>query len=363
MLKSGQVGGVLLLLLEGDLQFTGDPHKVHRDGRVRRASAFGARAHTTPDTTPSPPPPQNLTPFPAPSPPGELCTDAVLRAGDVLAIGRPGDETMLAVLYNAAMETEKPPEGQPKLLEGRTTAARSARLTEVRFLAIAMPELLHYIGPAPAVLQSPDGIRAILLNVPWYRTATGRSSTSTASASSPRSSSKGDILVQNGPRAAPPLPSRHACCSRYPSASRYRRPRPRAPPHPRGLGQGAQGGAVGRREDPPFAHLPRSAPARCSGERSIVTNQPSMASVISSSAHDAVALLLQSRGLPGDAACAGCSLASRRSGTRRRRAPAVGTQADQRGSLVTLHNPRAPFPVTAQVGTGAMQLSELRCAR
>ena len=51
MLKSGQVGGVLLLLLEGDLQFTGDPHKVHRDGGVWRASAFG-----------------------------ELCTDALLHA-------------------------------------------------------------------------------------------------------------------------------------------------------------------------------------------------------------------------------------------------------------------------------------------
>ena len=75
----------------------------------------------------------------------------MLRAGDVLAIGRPGDETMLAVLYNAAMETEKPPEGQLKLLGGSNHRCSIRSLTEVRFLAIAMPELLHYIGPAPAV--------------------------------------------------------------------------------------------------------------------------------------------------------------------------------------------------------------------
>ena len=134
---------MLLLLLEGELQFTGDPHKVHRDGGVWRAAAFG-----------------------------NLCTDAILGPGDVLAIGKPGDEGMLAVLYAAKnQESSGGSMHSLKLLGGSSHRCSVRSLTEVRFLAIALQELLHYIGPAPAVLSSHDGVRSMLLNVPWCQVA------------------------------------------------------------------------------------------------------------------------------------------------------------------------------------------------
>jgi len=165
MLKSSQVGGVLLLLLDGELQFSGDPHKIHRDSGVWHSAAFN-----------------------------ELCTDAILGAGDVVAIGRPGDEGLLAVLYNAAEQST----GKLKLLGGSNHRCSVRSLTEVRFLAIAMQELLHYIGPAPAILSSHDGILAMMLNIPWCRDITRKELDALAFAFKPQMFPAGDALIQQG---------------------------------------------------------------------------------------------------------------------------------------------------------------------
>ena len=37
---------------------------------------------------------------------GELCSDTTLRRGDVIALGRPGDEAMLAAFHSASASAE-----------------------------------------------------------------------------------------------------------------------------------------------------------------------------------------------------------------------------------------------------------------
>lgn len=70
LLQPGHVAAVLLVIVSGSVNFQGDPSKKTRDGGMWRDSALG-----------------------------ELCSDAVLSAGDVIALGRPGDEGMLAQFH------------------------------------------------------------------------------------------------------------------------------------------------------------------------------------------------------------------------------------------------------------------------
>jgi hypothetical protein len=207
MLKHGQVGGVLLLLLEGELQFSGDPHKGHRDAGVWRSAAFGELYAAPPLDPPTRQQSRHARCPRLRAARRRRCTDAILGPGDVVAIGRPGDEGLLAVLYKAAAEKSR--QGVLKLMGGsghrcgmrsltvrpsvahrtpaveRSTAYASrgraaadargacrASEQEVRFLAVAMGELLHYVGPAPPILASHDGIRAMMLNMPWCKGVT-----------------------------------------------------------------------------------------------------------------------------------------------------------------------------------------------
>ena len=66
LLTSGRVGGVLVLIVAGEVAFAGDPHKAGRDGGAWRPASFG-----------------------------ELCASGTLRAGDALAIGTPSEEATL----------------------------------------------------------------------------------------------------------------------------------------------------------------------------------------------------------------------------------------------------------------------------
>ena len=77
LLQSGRVAGVLLLILDGEVAFTGDQQKKTREGGMWRESALG-----------------------------ELCSDTVLGSGDVVALGRPGDEAMLATFHSTSTSAE-----------------------------------------------------------------------------------------------------------------------------------------------------------------------------------------------------------------------------------------------------------------
>ena len=72
LLLSGHVGGVLVLIIRGEVHVAGDAHKAIRDGGAWRASATG-----------------------------ELCATATLGPGDALAIGNPNEEAVLACLHAA----------------------------------------------------------------------------------------------------------------------------------------------------------------------------------------------------------------------------------------------------------------------
>ena len=50
---------------------------------------------------------------------GELCTDTTLLEGDVFAIGRPGDEGLLAILYSHWIDSEAKSEAQLLTQQGK----------------------------------------------------------------------------------------------------------------------------------------------------------------------------------------------------------------------------------------------------
>ena len=74
---SSPIGPAIVLVLDGEIQITGDPTKATRDDGLWRVSAFG-----------------------------DLATDATMRTGDVFAVGGPGDEGRLALLYAHWLERE-----------------------------------------------------------------------------------------------------------------------------------------------------------------------------------------------------------------------------------------------------------------
>ena len=98
------------------------------------------------------------------------------------------------MLYNTFEEND----GKLKLLGGSNHRCQVRSLTEVRFLAIAMQELLHYIGPAPQILSSHDGIRAMMLNIPWCRDVTRKELDALAFAFKPVEAPEGEVIIEEG---------------------------------------------------------------------------------------------------------------------------------------------------------------------
>ena len=98
LLRSGQVGGVLLMVLSGEIVFTGDPTKgrVIMERGVRLLLVSTARLR-------------------------------ILR-DDALALGRPGDEALLATLH-AVMTDEGTPAGSGSVEDGGGGALSIRRLT------------------------------------------------------------------------------------------------------------------------------------------------------------------------------------------------------------------------------------------
>ena len=113
LLQSGRVAGICLILLSGTIKFRGDALKRLKDGGAWRESALG-----------------------------DLCADATLEVGDVVASGRPGDEAMLAAIH--AMSTVA--EGKLRCLGGTHHQTSLLASTEVRYLALPISELLHFIS-------------------------------------------------------------------------------------------------------------------------------------------------------------------------------------------------------------------------
>ena len=127
LLQSGRVAGVLLLILDGEVAFTGDQQKKTREGGMWRESALG-----------------------------ELCSDTVLGSGDVVALGRPGDEAMLAAFHSTSPNAE----GKLRCLGGTYHHTTLMTRTKVHYLALPLAELVALIGPHSNIIASTDGRRA-----------------------------------------------------------------------------------------------------------------------------------------------------------------------------------------------------------
>ena len=83
-------GPTIFVVTAGELEFQGDSSKASRDGGLWRVSSMG-----------------------------ELCTDTTLLEGDVFAIGRPGDEGLLAILYSHWIDSEAKSEAQLLTQQGK----------------------------------------------------------------------------------------------------------------------------------------------------------------------------------------------------------------------------------------------------
>ena len=167
LLQRGRVAGVLLLILEGEIAFTGDAQKRSRDDGVWRESALG-----------------------------ELCSDTVLGAGDVIALGRPGDEAMLAAFHASSPNAE----GQLRCLGGTHHHTQLMTRSKVHYLALPLAELVHLIGPHSSIIASTDGRRALLQNLPWARGLSKKEVDALAFACKPGIYSQGDVIIKQGER-------------------------------------------------------------------------------------------------------------------------------------------------------------------
>jgi serine/threonine protein kinase/CRP-like cAMP-binding protein len=179
LLLSGQVGGVLLLVLKGEVQFTGDALKGSRADGVWRASAVG-----------------------------ELCTSGTLGPGDAIALGRPGDEAMLATMHAVGTDEVDQPAGtatamggQLKLLGGSHHKCAAVALTYVEVMLVSMSELVSLIADSPAVLSSRAGVRAILQNTPWCHDVSRQELDALSFAFKPLEMLEGDVVIEEGSQA------------------------------------------------------------------------------------------------------------------------------------------------------------------
>ena len=180
VLQSGKVGGVLMMIVKGELQFTGDPQKATRDSGVWRSSSVG-----------------------------ELCGNATMREGDALAIGRPGDEALLATLHESFIDglgisagSGSQASGQLRLLGGTHHHCTAVAVTAVEAILIAMPELQTFVADSPTILSNQAGIRALLQNTPWCHDVSRQELDALAFAFMPLESLEGDVVIEEGSPAA-----------------------------------------------------------------------------------------------------------------------------------------------------------------
>ena len=206
-LKHGQVGGVLLLLLEGELQFSGDPHKG-RDAGVWRSAAFGelyARHRSVRTTAPrrharcprlraarrrrSP------TPSSAPetwSPSAGRATKACWRcctrrrreesAGALKLMGGSGRRCGVRSLVRPCVAHRTPAAVRSTAYASRGRAAADARSACRASSGRCASWRSQWATAATTSAQRPypashDGIRAMMLCMPWCRASPSRSST------------------------------------------------------------------------------------------------------------------------------------------------------------------------------------------
>lgn len=180
LLRSGQVGGVLLMILKGEVQFTGDAHKMAREEHAWRASSLG-----------------------------ELCTSGTLGPGDALAIGRPGDEALLATLHATITEEaggapgsgDGGHNGALKLLGGSKHHCAAVALTDAEIMLISMNELISLVADAPSVLSSREGVRALLQNTPWCHDVSRQELDALAFAFKPVEMLESDVVIAEGSEA------------------------------------------------------------------------------------------------------------------------------------------------------------------
>ena len=184
-----QVGGVLLLILKGEVHFAGDPHKGGRDGGAWRPSAIG-----------------------------ELCTSATLGPGDAIAVGKPSEEAILACLHanyegggggggddvGVGQDGAGSGGGRLKLLGGSYHRCAALALTEVEVVMIPTAELATVAADAPPLLGGQQGIRALLQGTAWASELARPEFDALAFALKPREALAGDVLVEEG-KAAPAL--------------------------------------------------------------------------------------------------------------------------------------------------------------
>jgi len=224
LLASGHVGGVLVLIIRGEVHVAGDAHKAIRDGGAWRASTVG-----------------------------ELCATATLGPGDALAIGNPDEEALLACLHATgdgsggesegdavtARHIEVPKTapspilgelvrasrsalgvgggsgggGRLRLLGGTNHRCAAAALSDLELVMIPMSELVSVLADAPALLSGQQGIRALLRCTVWGAVMGARLSRaefdSLAFAFKPREVNAGARLVEEGK----PAPAMHVILS------------------------------------------------------------------------------------------------------------------------------------------------------
>lgn len=128
---------------------------------------------------------------------GDLCTDTALHPGDILALGRPGDEGLLAVLY-AHAAAAFPQRGQLRLLGGSHHRCVAKAMGEVRCTALPLQEYLNLLPHSDAILSSTDGIRSCLLNTPWCAAFASKEVDALAFAFKPSVLAKGERVMEDG---------------------------------------------------------------------------------------------------------------------------------------------------------------------
>lgn len=165
LLQPGRVAGVLLVILSGTVEFRGDAMKKTRDGGIWRESGLG-----------------------------ELCSDTFLQAGDVVALGRPGDECMLSAFHSTSASAE----GKLRCLGGTHHHTTLTTKDAVHYIALPLQELIFMIGPHAGIIASPEGRRALLLNMPWTTGLSKKEVDALSFACKPGMYAKGDVLITQG---------------------------------------------------------------------------------------------------------------------------------------------------------------------
>jgi cGMP-dependent protein kinase len=158
--EESPIGAAIAVVTQGSLTFTGDASKASRDDGIWRVSAFG-----------------------------ELCSSTTLNEGDVFAIGRPGDEGILAVLYGHHVDQQQGGAGEGeaaslknsfrtqnklRLLGGSHHRCRVEAIDDVRLQLIPLKEYMNLLPISEHLLNSTDAIRCMLLNAPWCRHASSK---------------------------------------------------------------------------------------------------------------------------------------------------------------------------------------------